>query len=357
MPLVLEASARTEIVARRRYALDKRIAYRLSAVLWAADGYTQQEVADLLGITARQVRKWLRLFRTGGLDALCTLGYRGDPGKLTDEDCAQLEELLLQGPIAHGWHNNLWTAARVGEVIFRHFAVKYQPSNVSKILRERLGWTVQKPAFQRRDPDDAAVELWANAKFPEIVRTAEARGAYLVFVDETGFMLGPTVRRTYAPRGKTPVQQIADPHGRLSVIGTITVSPRRKRLGLACHILPDNVNFRGPSVARFVRELHLRLSAPMTVLWDQIPIHSCKAIDRYLIETPDIAVEPFPAYAPKLNPADGIRRYVKYGRLANYTPADLAVLRRTVTVELDQLRGRADLLASFIRFTRLPLPL
>ena len=82
MALVLEAAVRTEILARRRYALDKRVAYRLSAVLWVADGRTGQEVADLLGITARQVRKWLRRFRTQELDALGTLGFHGDPGKL-----------------------------------------------------------------------------------------------------------------------------------------------------------------------------------------------------------------------------------------------------------------------------------
>src|SRR5262249_57373605 len=74
MALVLEAAVRTEILARRRYALDKRVAFRLSALLWLADGLTHQEVADLLGLTARQVRKWVRTFRTRGLDALCTLG-------------------------------------------------------------------------------------------------------------------------------------------------------------------------------------------------------------------------------------------------------------------------------------------
>src|SRR3712207_5222831 len=82
MALVLEASVRKEIIARRRYALDKRVAYSLSAVLWVADGRTQQEVADLLGVTARQVRKWLRLFRNGGPDGLCTPQHQGDPGKL-----------------------------------------------------------------------------------------------------------------------------------------------------------------------------------------------------------------------------------------------------------------------------------
>ena len=95
----------------------------------------------------------------------------------------------------------------------------------------------------------------------------------------------------------------------------------------------------------------------MTVLWDQIPIHACKATEQYLTAAPDVAVAPFPAYVPKINPADGIWRYVKYGRLPNYTPPDLVVLRGTITAEFDRLREREDLLASFIRYTSLPLAL
>jgi transposase len=72
---------------------------------------------------------------------------------------------------------------------------------------------------------------------------------------------------------------------------------------------------------------------------------------------PDVVFEPFPPYAPKLNPADGIWGYIKYGRLANFTPPDLDVLRSAVTKELDRLGQEEELLRSFIRHTKLPLDL
>ncbi len=93
MALTLEPQARQEIERRRRKTHDKRIAQRLSAVLWVAEGRTQHEVADLLGVTERQVRKWLRTYRTRGLEALCTLHYQGDPGKLRP---AQIERLKTE---------------------------------------------------------------------------------------------------------------------------------------------------------------------------------------------------------------------------------------------------------------------
>jgi transposase len=201
------------------------------------------------------------------------------------------------------------------------------------------------------------IEQWVRESFPRILETTTARGAHLVFVDEAGFMLEPIVRRTYAPRGKTPVHRIGNPHGRISAIGAITITPSRDRINLLYGLLGDNVNFQGPTVIHFLRTLHANISGPMTVVWDRIPIHECEEVEEYLAEAPDVFVEPFPPHAPELNAADGIWRYIKYGRLANYTPQDLGMLRSKVTEELDQLRGRAELLRSFVRFTKLPINL
>ncbi|MBV8557231.1 MAG: helix-turn-helix domain-containing protein [Planctomycetaceae bacterium] len=70
MALTLEPLIRQEIERRRRQTRDQRIAQRLSAALWVDQGRTQHEVADLLGVSQRQVRKWLHLFRTRGLEAV-----------------------------------------------------------------------------------------------------------------------------------------------------------------------------------------------------------------------------------------------------------------------------------------------
>src|SRR5262249_54981437 len=99
------------------------------------------------------------------------------------------------------------------------------------------------------------------------------------------------------------------------------------------------------------------LPGPKTVVWDQIAIHDCEAVDRFLAQAGNLVIETFPPYAPELNPADGICRYIKYNRLANYTPMDLDELREMVVRELDRLHRHPDLLRSFVRFTGLPLGL
>src|SRR5262245_11601686 len=73
-----------------------------------------------------------------GLDAT---PHPGPPPGLSDDQLRRLEGLLAQGAKAHGWHNQLWTAARAARLIERHFGLAYHPEHVRKLLKRRLGWT------------------------------------------------------------------------------------------------------------------------------------------------------------------------------------------------------------------------
>src|SRR6516164_10221773 len=96
-PIHLDPQQRRELERRRHQTHDRRIYERLSAVLWVADGKTRSEVADLLGRSVRQVAEWLRPFRNRGLDALCTLHHRGDPGNLSAGQVERLKQEISTG--------------------------------------------------------------------------------------------------------------------------------------------------------------------------------------------------------------------------------------------------------------------
>jgi transposase len=326
---------------------------RLRAVELVQQGESPGLVARILGVTPAAISRWRRLARQeGGLKAR---PIPGPTARLSDAQIGELERLLLEGAVAHGWLNNLWTGSRVATLIQRHFGVRFHPAHVCRMLKHRLNWSCQRPQRQHPDGNDAAIAAWVKEEFPRILREAARRNAHLAFVDETGFLLSPLVRRTYAPRGKTPLIEVADPHARISVIGAITVDPTRERVGMLYNMLGDNANFRGPGIAYFVGMLRAEVAGPLTILWDRITIHSCEETERCLQGLPDVVFERFPAYTPKLNPADGIWGYVKYSRLPNFTPPDLDVLRATLTEELDRLRQEEGLLRAFIRHTKLPL--
>jgi transposase len=195
-------------------------------------------------------------------------------------------------------------------------------------------------------------------ELPKIVRRARRRGAHLVFLDESGFMLTPTVRRTLAPRGRTPILESWDRHDRISAISAITVSPTRRRIGLYFRLLPDDTNVRAEDVVGFLRELRRQLPMPMTILWDRGNVHDrSKAVRAYLAEHPAIEAVSFPGYAPEANPDEGVWGHTKHGRLANFAPENTAELRAALIEELGRLDRRPDLLASFIRHAEIPIKL
>jgi transposase len=177
----------------------------------------------------------------------------------------------------------------------------------------------------------------------------------MTFIDESGFMLAPTLRRTYAPRGRAPVDKVTDPHARISVIGAITLSLEYKRVRLTFQLLPDNANFHGESIAAFLRILSERVKGPNTIIWDSVRIHLAESVQGYLSAMDGIVTETFPPHAPDLNPVDSVWSYIKYARLPNYTPFDLSELRKTLTAELRRVQGQPHLLLSFIRRTGLAL--
>jgi transposase len=179
---------------------------RFRAVELLAKGEPREVVARILGVDPGTLSRWLRLAKEGNLKAKPAPGR---PREMSVEDCKQLEALLLQGATAHGWTNDLWTGKRVQQVIQRQFNVTYNPDYVCHILKVYLNWTSQQPEHHPRgdDPDNAEILRWTQEEFPRILREADARGASLAFVDEAGFLLEPTARRTFAPRGRSKRSQ------------------------------------------------------------------------------------------------------------------------------------------------------
>ena len=121
-------------------------------------------------------------------------------------------------------------------------------------------------------------------------------------------------------------------------------------------MLPTDTNATGDAVVLFLDTLVYHIGNRFTVVWDGHRIHDhAKVVRAFLARHTGIRTERFPRYAPELNPDEQVWTHTKYGRLANFAPADIDHLRRTLHDELRRLQRRPDLLASFIRHTKLPI--
>lgn len=172
-------------------------------------------------------------------------------------------------------------------------------------------------------------------------------------MDESGFMLQPVARRTWAPRGQTPVQDCWDRRDRASAISALSVSPRRKRLGLSFDLLDHNI--RTADVVRFVAALRRRFPHGIILVLDRWSVHRATARSLHERYGGRLQVEWLPPYAPELNPVEQVWSHSKYADLANFLPENLDTLARGVIDSLADIATTPALLRSFFRHAGLEL--
>lgn len=177
-----------------------------------------------------------------------------------------------------------------------------------------------------------------------------------MLIDETGFLLSPNLRRTYALRGMTPkIIGRARHRDKVSAIAALTLSPAG-RTGLQFMTLRDD-HFDSAAVAEFLVMQMRRIRGPVMVLWDRGPMHRGDAIRDVLERFPRLCIHFLPPYAPELNPVEQIWSLMKWGRFANRPFADAEEIGNAVDAEVLKLCTDRKTLEGFFAASDLPPPL
>lgn len=178
-----------------------------------------------------------------------------------------------------------------------------------------------------------------------------------MFIDETGLLMTPLVRATWAPRGQTPrLEQTMRQRKKLSVIGALCVRPdgRRVRLYLA-FFAQESID--GELVELFVGQLLRHLGGPVVLLWDRLGAHQGEELEEFMARHPRLRVFEFPPYCPELDPVEWLWRWLKWDKLANDAPGRLEELDTKAGEACREARSSQPLLRSFIAQSELPLEL
>jgi len=170
--------------------------------------------------------------------------------------------------------------------------------------------------------------------------------------------MAPLVRRSWAPRGHTPVlRQRGRTRRKVSVIGALVISPRRRRVRAYFDFLPE-ANFNGVSILAFVRQLRRALGVPLALIWDRLLAHQGEPVAAWLARhRRRVSVTLLPPYAPELNPVELIWSHLKDNPLANFAPSELQELLDQTHVASLAVGDDQALLRSFLRHCPLSLRL
>ena len=190
--------------------------------------------------------------------------------------------------------------------------------------------------------------------------TAAERGAWICFQDEAGHTLRPPKACTWARRGRTPVVEVSGKgSGRISVAGLVCIKPgHRPRLLYRIKVhrprKGERRSFAETDYAALLDAAHQYLKASTVLIWDNLNVHISAAM-RELITTRDwLHVIRLPAYAPDLNPTEGVWSHVKRS-LGNLAVTGVDHLAAIVRNRLKRIQYRPDLLTSFLAHTGLAL--
>jgi transposase len=311
-------------------------------------GMASQEIAEIVQTHPQTVRAWRRVYEAGGWEALKAKPHFGPRCRLTDEQKQQYLQLLQQPPGEYGYGEGPWTTKRMARLIGDRFGVHYSHDHIGVILHE-LGYSWQMPAKQARERDEAKVQTWRQETWPSIVQQSTARRSVLVFVDEAGYSMIPTLRRQWAVRGQTPIVRHRNRWFRkVSVIGGITVSVDRADVGFAIHWHPGE-HIDQSRVAAFLQDLTVQHPGPLDIIWDNLAAHKGEQIRAFLQSYPQVRLHPLPPYAPDLNPAEGVWSLTKYHRMCNREIDNLETLHQEAEKAVADVAAHPDLLHACIR--------
>jgi transposase len=133
-------------------------------------GLSLNEVGRLIGCAASSVMRWRNMRRRGGEKGLKVRSSPGRPHKLSLVQCRLLLKILLEGALASGYPTQLWTTARISEVIRKRFRVKYHPDHVGRLMH-RLDWSHQKPQKRALEREEGVIRRFVRKDWPRVKKT------------------------------------------------------------------------------------------------------------------------------------------------------------------------------------------
>jgi hypothetical protein len=176
-----------------------------------------------------------------------------------------------------------------------------------------------------------------------------------VFWDESGVSLLPVTRRTWAPRGVTPVIRHRFNWKRASMAAALCYGSHGGGAALAFHHRPDAYNT--DSLIGALDQLRGFLGGQKaTLLWDGLPAHRSKVMAAWLRRQRSwLVVERLPGYAPDLNPVEALWANLKGVELANLAGDTLHEVTAAAERGIQRIRATPHLAYSFLRHTGLSL--
>jgi transposase len=273
-------------------------ALRLRALRGCQLGFSETELADLLGVCRETVCHWWSAYADGGWDALPHDRSGRPPGSgraLSDQQGQHIQQLLRsRQPHELGIAAPLWSRRAVGELIQQQCGIALAVRTVGLYLR-RWGFTPKRPRRHARDQDADEVRRWLEQTYPAIEERARQEKAAIYWGDEVGVAADQQPARGYAPQGEGATMDVPDPHIRANQISAISNEGK-------VHFMTYLGMMNAALFVVFLQRLLYSTTGKVFLIVDRLRAHTTPAVAAWL-RTHRERLELFylPCYTPELN--------------------------------------------------------
>jgi transposase len=299
-------------------------ALRLRALRGCELGYTETEVAELLGLSRETVSRWWTAYAKDGMEALP--GERtgrpvGSGRTLNEGQAAYLRTILNEKtPEDVGIASPLWTRRAVADLIRKEYGIDLPVRTVGEYLR-RWGYTPKVPSRHAKDQDPEEVRRWLEGTYPAIERRAAREGAEIYWCDETGAAADQQPRRGYAREGQPARIDVPDPHIRMNMVSTISNEG-------SVHFMTYKQTMTAALFITFLERLLGETTRKIFLIVDRLKAHEAKKVEAWTAEHQErIEIFFLPRYAPERNPDEYLNNDMKEGINATGLPDSKGELR------------------------------
>lgn len=319
---------------------------RRHAIKMLNRGRTQLEVAKELGIYPTTLTRWWKRYQQGGWNALKKKkrGRRlGEDRKLSMEQELHIQKLIVdKTPDQLKMRFALWTREAVRQLIIQEFGVEYNLKTMSEVLR-RWGFTPQRPVKRAYEQRPAEVNKWLNETYPEVEKRAKEEKAEIWWADETAVKPECHFRRSYSPKGKTPVVRQPAKRFHSSLISAINNKGKMQWMALKQALNTD-------IFMQFLKQLIKYRKRKIILIVDNLRVHHSLVIKEWLKNNSKrIELVYLPSYSPDLNPDEYLNNDLKQSVTSSEVPKNKSDLDAIVYVKMFMLSIRPERIKSFFR--------
>lgn len=309
---------------------DVQMVLRLKVIIAYLTGKTAQSIAKYFDVSAKTIKRWIKAYETGGVEALQPKPKAGRTPKLNNEALQTLRNKIVSAK------ERVWVARHVYTLIIMMFSVIYSVKYIPELLK-KINLSFHKATHYLIKKNEEKRAKWIQETLPEIYSEHIKDGWRVLFQDEVGFQTEGTLSYSWAPVGQAISINNKGRHGRVNLMGVYEVGSGDFFYRMTLFKV-NALRFK-----RFLCCLKRKYKTDkFIIIADNASFHKSKWFTKWWEETNWLQIRFLPAYSPDFNPIERLWKWIKREYTHNKCWASKSELLKYLKVSLSEMASNVS---------------